>query len=182
MSKCIQDSDESNETVKSDSEPLSQIDRFLLTSMLAKSQDNLVPLTPDTVIGGVTVRQILEWGDRQLYLDLKPKTPMEAVLVSLLVRAHKAAGDCFGRAERSGSHLPALEINLRYAFKAADVALRLLQELENYRARQARRELRHDMAEIERNGEVAARLQKTNGHTLPGRSKGKRLNGNGHHA
>jgi len=57
---------------------LTRADARLIFSMMSK--DTPIPLTPETEIGGVTLRQIMEHADVGLYLDLKPSDPLVSVV------------------------------------------------------------------------------------------------------
>ena len=52
----------------------------------------LVPLTPNTLIVGETLRQIMEWDGVQLYLNLKPQNPFKSILRTLLFVRTKQGG------------------------------------------------------------------------------------------
>lgn len=188
MRNKAEDSSEQEQTTESN-KPFSRTDRYLVASMLSGSRDNLVPLTPETVIGGATLRQIMDYGQTTLYLDLKSDDPLESVLVSLLVQAQNAATDCFNEARGNRLNLNAREVNLRYALKAGDLSVRLAQELEKRRARRAERERLDDAATGQIRTEVASGSysEKLDGGGLSSRAKRKKkasmkLNGNGRHA
>ena len=57
-----------------------------------------VPLTPNTVIEGATLRERMEWTRIVRYLDLKPQDPFESMHAGLIVRTQKAAWDCYHEA------------------------------------------------------------------------------------
>ena len=96
----------------------------------------LVPLTPNTLIDGATLRQIMQWAQVELYLNLKPQNPFESMLADLVVRTHKAAWDCHEQADWKRHHPDVREINLKYALKGTESSARLFARLESYRAKQ----------------------------------------------
>ena len=101
----------------------------------------LVPLTPNTLIVGETLRQIMEWDRVELYLSLKAQNPFESILADLIVRTHKAGCDCYEQADWKRNKSEFREINLKYALKGIDSSARLLARLEGYRASQIGRVL-----------------------------------------
>ncbi len=169
------------QTTESDDRALTRIDRYMIAQMLSDRRDHLVPLTPDTVIGGATLRQIMRYSGCNLYLDLKPNDPMESILVGLLTHAQRAAVDCFNEATRNTINLNAREINLRYALKASDVAIRLFQQLAQYRAEQAEQVIASLVGQV-----APSTGEPSKGRSLarPSRRRSKaltKLNGNGQH-
>jgi hypothetical protein len=86
---------------------LTSIDRLIICEMISGSRDKLVPLTPQTEIGGATLRQIMEFTGCELYLALHPRTPSEKMYASLMVRTHRAANECFHDAEKNKLNLTA---------------------------------------------------------------------------
>jgi hypothetical protein len=98
----------------------------------------LVPLTPNTLIDGSTLRQIMEWARVELYLNLKPKDPYESILADLVVRTHKAAWDCHEQADWKRHKPQFREINVKYALKGTESSARLFARLESYRAQHLR--------------------------------------------
>lgn len=73
---------------------LSLGDRFLVLSMLSDSTDTFVPFSQETKVGGRSVRQILEFGELELFLALKPRKALASNLWSLLVRVTTASIGC----------------------------------------------------------------------------------------
>jgi len=105
----------------------------MIGEMLSGSRDKLVPLTPETEIGGATLRQIMEFADCDLYLALDARTPSEKMYASLMVRAHRAANACFNHAENSKFGSPAFELHMKYALKATDTFTALCERFERCR-------------------------------------------------
>ena len=101
----------------------------------------LVPLTPNTLIVGETLRQIMEWDRVELYLSLKAQNPFESILADLIVRTHKAGCDCFEQADWKRHKSDFREVNLKFALKGIDSSARLLARLEDYRVKQIERTL-----------------------------------------
>ena len=97
----------------------------------------LVPLTPNTLIEGTTLRQTMEWAHVELYLSLKPQNPFESMLADLIVRTHKAAWDCYEQADWKRHNSDVREMNLKYALKGTESSARLFARLESYRAKQS---------------------------------------------
>ena len=120
--------------------------RWAKQNAITSGERVLVPLTPNTVIAGVTVQQkpidgvtlqqIMEWCRVHLYLNLKPKNPIESILADLTVRAHKAGWDCCEQADWQRHKSDLRGVNLKYALKGIDCSDRLLARLEDYRAKQ----------------------------------------------
>jgi hypothetical protein len=147
-----------------------------------------VPLTPNTVIEGATLRQIMEWARIGLYLDLKPQDPFASIHADLIVRTQKAALDCYNEANWNKDNLDAREMNLKYSLKATDLSARLFARLESYRAKQTGRVLQNNAIRRQDVGKVASKagLEMTNGGRLVRRSKKEdktrvKVNGNGQH-
>lgn len=115
-----------------------------------------MPLTPNTLIDGVTLRQIMEWDRVELYLSLKPQNPFESILADLIVRTHRAAWDCYEQADWKRHKPDFREMNLKYALKGTDSSARLLDRLEGYRAKQIERVLHNSATGIQKLGKVAS--------------------------
>ena len=113
-----------------------------------------MPLTPNTLIVGETLRQIMEWDRVELYLNLKAQNPFESILADLIVRTHKAGCDCYEQADWKRHKSDFREVNLKFALKGIDSSARLLARLEDYRAKQIERAL-HNSASGGQNSEFA---------------------------
>ena len=114
----------------------------------------LVPLTPNTLIDGATLRQIMEWDRVDLYLSLKAQNPFESILADLIVRTHKAGLDCYEQADWKRHNPDVRGMNLKYGLKGTDSSARLLARLEGYRAKQIER--LHNSAGGQKLGKVAS--------------------------
>jgi hypothetical protein len=109
---------------------LTRTDARLIFSIV--SNDAPIPLTPDTEIGGLTLRQITDHADVGLYLDLKPSDPLEATLVSMLVRTHKAAVHHFNQAAKYELDPRALQVHATFALKSASLFGLFFDRFEKY--------------------------------------------------
>jgi hypothetical protein len=110
---------------------LTRTDARLIFSIV--SNDAPIPLTPETMIGGLTLRQIMEHADVGLYLDLKPSDPLEAALISMLVRTQKAAIHHFNQAAKYELDPRALQVHSTFGLKSASLFGLLFDRLEKYR-------------------------------------------------
>ena len=134
--------------------------RWAKQNAITSGERVLVPLTRNTLLGGVTfqqklidgvtLQQIMEWCRVELYLNLKRKNPFESILADLTVRAHKAGWDCCEQAHWKRHKSDVREVNLKYALKGIDCSARLLSRLEDYRPKQIERAL-HNSAPAGRN-------------------------------
>ena len=152
--------------------------RWAKQNTIISGERVLVPLTPNTLINGVTLRRIMERRRVGLYLSLKPKNPFESILADLTVRAHKAGWDCSEQADWNRDESDVREVNLKYALKGIDCSDRLLTRLEDYRAKQIEPAL-HASATGGQNGKLAhSRLTR---HSKKQDKPRRDLNGNGRH-
>jgi hypothetical protein len=138
----------------------------------------LVPLTPNSLINGATLRQIMEWCRVDLYLKLKPQNPFEAILADLFVRTHKAGWHCFEQADWWRHRSDVRELSLKYNLKAIDTSARLLGRLERYRTKHER--VLHNSATGGNRGEVAP--SRFHRHSKKQDKARLHVNGNGRHA
>ena len=138
----------------------------------------LVPLTPNTLIDGATLRQIMEWARVELYLNLKPQNPFESMLADLVVRTHKAAWDCHEQADWKRHHPQFREINLKYALKGTESSARLFARLESYRAKQIELSLHNSVTAGRTPKVVAGKFAR---HSKQQDKARVNLNGNGKH-
>ena len=139
----------------------------------------LVPLTPNTLIVGETLRQIMEWDRVELYLSLKPQNPFESILADLIVRTHKAGCGCYEQADWERNKSEFREINLKYALKGIDSSARLLARLEGYRASQIGRVLLNSTTGGPKLGNVAS--SRFDRHSKKQDKARVNLSGNGKH-
>lgn len=70
---------------------LSRSDCILIFSMLLASRDRLVPLSEETVVGGLPLRDILVFAGNHIFLALKPRNAEASNLWSFLVRVTTAS-------------------------------------------------------------------------------------------
>jgi len=122
---------------------LTRTDARLIFSMISGSRDSPVPVTPETQIGGLSMREIMEHADVGLYLDLKPSDPSEASLVSMLVRTHKAAIDHFNQAAKYELTPHLLEVHSKFALKSAALFGLFFDRLEKYREKKLKAAFGH---------------------------------------
>jgi hypothetical protein len=138
----------------------------------------LVPLTPNTLIDGATLRQIMEWRHVELYLNLKAQNPFESILADLIVRTHKAAWDCYEQADWKRHISDVREMNLKYALKGTDSSARLFARFEGYRAKQIERVLHNTATGGQKLSKVSGRFPRLSKKQDKARVN---LNGNGKH-
>ena len=163
--------------------------RWAKQNAITSGERVLVPLTPNTLLGGVTfqqkpidgvtLQQIMEWCRVELYLNLKPKNPFESILADLTVRAHKAGWDCCEQADWKRHKSDVRELNLKYALKGIECSARLLSRLEDYRTKQIERALHNSATGGQKLGKFAhSRLTR---HSKKQDKARIDLNGNGRH-
>jgi hypothetical protein len=129
-------------------------------------------------IKGVTLQQIMQWCRVELYLDLRPQNPFDSILADLTVRAHKAAWDCCEQADWKRHKTDVCEVNLKSALKGIDCSARLLDRLEDYRAKQIERVLHHSATGGQKLRFAHSRLTR---HSKKQDKARIDLNGNGEH-
>jgi hypothetical protein len=139
----------------------------------------IVPLTPNTLVDGATLQQIMEWCRVEAYLNLKPQNPFESILADLIVRTHKAGEDCFEQADWKRHRPDAREMNVKHILKAIDSSARLLARLEGYRTKHIERSLRNSATGGQKLGEVAS--SRFDCHSKKQDKAGLHLSGNGKH-
>jgi hypothetical protein len=130
--------------------------RWAKQTSIPSGERVLVPLTPNTLIDGATLRQIMEWDRVELYLSLKAQNPFESILADLIVRTHKAGLDCYEQADWKRHNPDVREMNLKYGLKGTDSSARLLARLEGYRAQQIERVLHNSATGGQKLGKVAS--------------------------
>ena len=153
--------------------------RWAKQNSIPSGERVLVPLTPNTLIDGATLRQIMEWCRVELYLSLKPQNPFESILADLIVRTHKAGWDCFEQADWKRHKPDVREMNLKYGLKGIDSSARLLARLEDYRAKQIERVLHNSATGGQKLGKVAS--SRFDRHSKKQDKARVNLNGNGKH-
>src|SRR5262245_24117035 len=93
--------------------------------MLLASRDRLVPLSEDTVVGGLPLRDILVFAGTQLTSALKPRNADASNLWSLLVRLTTAAIACLSQSGGRCQTLKVRQIYTRDIMRCSRTAIRL---------------------------------------------------------
>jgi hypothetical protein len=154
-------------------------DRLEKQNSLPSGERIIVPLTPNTLVDGATLQEIMQRCRVELYLTLKPQTPFESILADLTVRTHKVGWDCTEQADWKKHRPDAREMNLKHTLKAIDSSARLLDRLEGYRTKHIERVLDNSATGGRKLGEVASR--RFDRHSKKQDKVGVRLSGNGKH-
>ena len=142
--------------------------RWAVQNSLPLGDRVLVPLTPNTrvdglthedrpntPVDGVTLQQLMEWCEVQIYLTLKPENPFESILADLIVRTHRAGRFCCEQGDWWKHNPEVCAINLKYALKLIDNSDRLLARLEDYRTKHIARALHDSATGRQKLGDVA---------------------------
>jgi hypothetical protein len=165
---------------------------WTLRSFFPLGERVLVPLSPNTLVerlthedkpttlvGGVTLQELMEWCGVQGYLSLRPQDPFESILADLIIRTHRAGRYCCEQADWWRFKPEVIEINFKYALKLIDSSDRLLARLEGYRAKHIQRVLPNSATGKQKLGDVAS--SKFDRHPKKQDKARVHFNGNGKH-